>query len=408
MKVSIYSATGGGGSPVLGVIRRGDTIPLSLYVTSDYFWPATGIVFTLTQPSGTAAGMLSITSRSFAGSVFNDPTTGNPDSVVLKSPANRLDPTNAYDLGRSTIDKVPFTWIQGDLVEKLGITVSKSAPLGSYAIEITPGTSYVIGDAPDFIRYPIGGDVYYIAVGDTYTVTFSGEGAGGVSFSNVASCGSAAPCSFLAVPGQQVLFQAFPDTGSVFSGTTPPCNTLCNLNNVPGTMDVRFDLKAHTIRLVETGSGRGTFAGTPSDPYCYYTKFNCAITLDPPAPVEITAVPLTGSVFAGWRGPCTGTGTCKTTTDVSKTVTAVFLDPKVDPPRYAASPSSKSFGKTAVGTRKTTTVTIANLGSPGAVSNFQIAGDANSRSTAVPAWRTTRSRLRSTSPARSTCRLRRA
>jgi uncharacterized repeat protein (TIGR02543 family) len=40
--------------------------------------------------------------------------------------------------------------------------------------------------------------------------------------------------------------------------------------------------------------------------------------------VTLTALPTTGTAFAGWTGACSGTGSCTVIMDANKTVTASF------------------------------------------------------------------------------------
>jgi hypothetical protein len=77
------------------------------------------------------------------------------------------------------------------------------------------------------------------------------------------------------------------------------------------------------LTIAKAGSGSGTVrssgqAGIVCGPDCseYYVAG---------ASVTLTATPADGSTFAGWSGPCSGTGTCVVGISLSTTVTATFV-----------------------------------------------------------------------------------
>jgi len=80
-------------------------------------------------------------------------------------------------------------------------------------------------------------------------------------------------------------------------------------------------LAAPQVDLVvaKQGSGSGTVAGSSID-----CGNNCSVHLDAGTAVSLTATPAGGSVFTGWSGPCTGTGSCDFTLNATSTVNATF------------------------------------------------------------------------------------
>jgi hypothetical protein len=69
------------------------------------------------------------------------------------------------------------------------------------------------------------------------------------------------------------------------------------------------------------GTGEGTVTSSPAGIEC---PSECEAEFEEGEEVELTATPETGSVFTGWSGNCTGTGSCKVTMSEAKEVTATF------------------------------------------------------------------------------------
>ena len=106
-----------------------------------------------------------------------------------------------------------------------------------------------------------------------------------------------------------------------------------------------FADRHYVLVLKSNGSGFGTVHTAPDD-MAY--EANTGISLGSPflanTDVDVTFTPAAGSVFAGWSGACTGTGSCRVRMDAYKAVTvtvdsAAGMDgrtnrrPAVDPGR---------------------------------------------------------------------------
>jgi glucuronoarabinoxylan endo-1,4-beta-xylanase len=76
---------------------------------------------------------------------------------------------------------------------------------------------------------------------------------------------------------------------------------------------------SYTLTVNKGGTGSGTVAGGAID--CGGV---CSTSLASGTVVILTASPATGSTFAGWGAPCSGTGTCTVTMTTAQTVTATF------------------------------------------------------------------------------------
>jgi hypothetical protein len=77
----------------------------------------------------------------------------------------------------------------------------------------------------------------------------------------------------------------------------------------------------HPLSVQKAGSGNGTVTSNPAGIHCGAT---CTAQFDDGTSVSLTATPATGSVFAGWSGACSGTGTCQVSMTQARSVTATF------------------------------------------------------------------------------------
>jgi uncharacterized repeat protein (TIGR01451 family) len=76
-----------------------------------------------------------------------------------------------------------------------------------------------------------------------------------------------------------------------------------------------------TLTVAEAGTGTGTVTSAPTGINCGTA---CAANFASGTMVTLTAVPATGSTFAGWSGACTGTGACVVMVTAAAAVTATF------------------------------------------------------------------------------------
>ncbi len=158
------------------------------------------------------------------------------------------------------------------------------------------------------------------------TVVKMGGGSGTVT-SNPSgiTCGNTCSANFL--NGSSVTLTATATGGSTFAGWggacsgTGACTVTMNGNQtVTATFNAPIMMNTLSVNLAGTGSGRVT--STPSGINC---TADCSAGFPTGTVVTLTAIPSSGSTFAGWSGSgCSGTGTCTVTMNVNQSVTATF------------------------------------------------------------------------------------
>lgn len=87
-----------------------------------------------------------------------------------------------------------------------------------------------------------------------------------------------------------------------------------------------------TVSVARLGSGTGSVTSLPSGVSCGTL---CTVNFDSGAFIALTANAASGSVFTGWSGACTGTGTCYITLSQPSSVTATFDVPSNTTPRLS-------------------------------------------------------------------------
>jgi hypothetical protein len=143
------------------------------------------------------------------------------------------------------------------------------------------------------------------------------------------------PCTTTYVDGTAVTLTATPDAGWQFAswaGNIGGCsNAVCTF---PMTTDraavASFAPQQFGLTVGGAGSGTGTVTSVPTGINCTSTAAvpsgTCAATYGNGTVVELTATPQGGSVFSGWSGECTITGSesCFVFMFAGRSVTATF------------------------------------------------------------------------------------
>jgi hypothetical protein len=158
------------------------------------------------------------------------------------------------------------------------------------------------------------------------TVINPGLGSGVVTSTPAGiTCGTT--CAASLPPGTVVTLSATANGGSVFAGWGFPC---------AGTGTCTFTLNADTsvvstfnqvatgqfaLTVTKSGTGIGNVISSPSGIDCGGT---CTFNFPTNSVVTLTPAPLSGSVFAGWGGSCSGTANCSLTMNAAKTAAATF------------------------------------------------------------------------------------
>ncbi|MDX6480556.1 MAG: trimeric autotransporter adhesin [Gaiellaceae bacterium] len=163
----------------------------------------------------------------------------------------------------------------------------------------------------------------FTLVSATLTISRAGDGYGSVSSEPTGvSCGTICSSSF--PYGATVTLSPTPALGARFSGWAGACTgtggctvTMTQAQSVTAT----FTRIPEPFTVSRAGNGSGTVSSNPAGISCGST---CSTTFNYGATVILTASPATGSVFVGWTGACTGTGTCAVTMNQAQSVSATL------------------------------------------------------------------------------------
>ena len=124
-------------------------------------------------------------------------------------------------------------------------------------------------------------------------------------------CAADTTCGTFNLPGSMITLTAAPDPGTRFvscagggcSGSEPTCTLTLNSNE---QVTAQFSA-VYSVTVTKSGPGSGTVTSDHATIDCGAV---CTGQYDAGTTLILTATPAAGSIFAGWTGSCSGTGTC--------------------------------------------------------------------------------------------------
>jgi hypothetical protein len=177
------SITDGSGPPTSGTATRGTTFSFALNLVSTAE-QTTGLAYFL-ETNAAGSGLFAIVDRNLAGSTYSDPAA--VDAVVEAPASALLDPRNNNNLGASLANVNAANGAGTFLVANYTISVSATAPLGTYTIQTfsATGAGYAGPASSGFAN----GD---FAAPGTYAITVVPEPGTAAGFIGVGLAGLAA------------------------------------------------------------------------------------------------------------------------------------------------------------------------------------------------------------------------
>lgn len=168
---------------------------------------------------------------------------------------------------------------------------------------------------------------------------FNSSGGSG-SVSVLAAAGTCGWTAISAVPWITIT-SGGSGSGNGTAGYTVAANT--DVTQRTGTISIggqsltitQAGLQKYALTINKTGEGGGTVTSAPSGINCGST---CTATFTTGASVVLTAAPDSGSVFGGWSGGCSGTGTCSVSMSSDTAVTVAFV-----PCTFNIAPAANQF-----------------------------------------------------------------
>ena len=312
---------------------------------------------------GTIRG--AVYSSTTATPAFTSKSTGLPGRMVLSLLVDKTNPSTVYagfggytkaNLWRTTNGGSSWTNIHGNLPAVPIYAVQRhptnpnylyaGTEVGVFASENGGATWSTVNDGPanvpvmrlfwlndtTLVAATHGRGMYTANVsmpsGNSLSVQLAGTGVGTVSSVPAGiTCGTTCSASFS--PGTSVVLTAVAASGSSFTGwsgqcagsATPTCTVAMTEARAVTATFTASAASGFALTIAKAGTGTGTVTGPAAVSGCQQT---CAPTFAPGTKVTLKATAGANSVFAGWSGACTGTGTCTITMSAAKSVTATF------------------------------------------------------------------------------------
>ena len=168
------------------------------------------------------------------------------------------------------------------------------------------------------------------------TVSKTGSGTGTVtSTPEGIDCGAVCSHEFEKATTVELHQQASPGSEFIEWGGACTGSGNCKVKiNLAKEVTARFEPQttpSHTLTIQISGTGSGTVICDGGA---------CAASYPEGTKVTLAAIPASGSVFSGWSGACTGTGSCEVTIDSDTTVGASFASNPEPPASSEAEVSS--------------------------------------------------------------------
>lgn len=173
----------------------------------------------------------------------------------------------------------------------------------------------------------------FTAAPNTLTVIPVNNGGTGSVTSNVGAINCPGTCSDTYTSGTSVILTAAPAASSQFAGWGGACSgtgTCTVTMNSAQSVSATFIPASFPVNVATAGAGSGSVTSNVGGISCTSTSGTasgtCNASLNSGTAVTLTATPAsTYSVFAGWTGDCSGTGTCAlNVTNSALNVTATF------------------------------------------------------------------------------------
>lgn len=197
-------------------------------------------------------------------------------------------------------------------------TVSVSVLPGSLAQGTYNGTILITDNFGETETVKVSFEVTAVSTHDL-TISTSGSGSGTVTATGI-NCGSGgSDCTESYSAGTPVTLTATADIGSMFAGWSGDADCTDGSVTMNDSVSCTATFSPVTHQLSVSRSGAGTVTGTGIS-----CGADCTESYAPGAQVTLTAAADAGSMFVGWSGACSGSGTCNLTMNSAKSVTAYF------------------------------------------------------------------------------------
>jgi hypothetical protein len=280
-----------------------------------------------TVPDGATTGPVSVTTSAGTATSTSAFTVIPPPAIASFAPASGPEGTSVAIIGTNFTDAkaVRFNGVSASFsvssATSIQATVPAGATTGPLSVTTPGGTARTISNF--IVQLPL-------------TAAKAGNGSGTLTSDSSPPINCGAACSALSAlydSGTVVVLTATPATGSDLTGWNG-CDSVsgatCTVTmNAARSVTAIFTLQRFTLTARKSGLlGNGTITSTssPDSSPQISCGSTCAVSYDYGTMVNLRVVPNFLSIFTGWTGCDSASGTsCTVTINAARTVTANFL-----------------------------------------------------------------------------------